>query len=490
MGIHQWKFSDRVDPNLICSVCREVFENPVRTPCGHVFCRQCVSEWLSFGNDNCPECRKVLKEIDVSPDRIIASLIGNLVVHCRNGKEQKQKWQLEENIFHKTMLQASSSSPPKSDTVCKEAQSHDTQEAHHKSDTNGTAISTLKGSPKSTEQDKNAVGHIEKRPKKKRRKTGPASASPSSCSGEAEVGANVDSTTLKKDRHNCHEKYDRQKITENGMCHVAEEDFCTWKGKYSELESHVQSCAYEKVVCTHNLFGCSFSGMRSALPDHLKHECIFEKVKHVLYAQKKELDETRNQLLELQNQHAHVETVLAAHTGSWLKEIEVGTKLDAKDKFGRWYEGTIIALHGENQVRVHFDGWNSNFDELIVRSAERLAPLHLHSIKRKNKRKAQRRFRDFEDGDIIDCKDTMGDWYESVVLDVKDNQVLIHYEGWPNVWDEWIDKSSSRLAPYRTHSLRVGVAHPRLLYTQQQQQQQQQAMLHQRHRPFVGRNWF
>ena len=115
-----------------------------------------------------------------------------------------------------------------------------------------------------------------------------------------------------------------------------------------------------------------------------------------------------------------------------------------------------------------------------------MAPLHLHSIKRKNKRKAQRRFRDFEDGDIIDCKDTMGDWYESVVLDVKDNQVLIHYEGWPNVWDEWIDKSSSRLAPYRTHSLRVGMAQARLLYTQQQQQ----AMHHQRHRHFISRSWF
>ena len=80
----------------------------------------------------------------------------------------------------------------------------------------------------------------------------------------------------------------------------------------------------------------------------------------------------------------------------------------------------------------------------------------------------------------------MGDWYESVVLDVKDNQVLIHYEGWPNVWDEWIDKSSSRLAPYRTHSLRVGMAQARLLYTQQQQQ----AMHHQRQRQFLSRSWF
>ena len=91
--------------------------------------------------------------------------------------------------------------------------------------------------------------------------------------------------------------------------------------------------------------------------------------------------ETKDKLEEINSQKTHLETVLAAHTGSWLKEIQIGTKLDAKDKFGRWYEGTIIAMHGNDQVRVHFDGWNSNFDELMVKSSERLAPLHLHSIK-------------------------------------------------------------------------------------------------------------
>ena len=259
------------------------------------------------------------------------------------------------------------------------------------------------------------------------------------------------------------------------------------------MENHVRTCKHEKVSCTHNEFGCAFIGKRFELETHLKCQCVFDKVKEILYSQKKELKETKDKLEETNSQKTHLETVLAAHTGSWLKEIQVGTKLDAKDKFGRWYEGTIIAMHGNDQVRVHFDGWNSNFDELMVKSPERLAPLHLHSIKRKNKRKAQRKFRDFEDGDIIDCKDTMGDWYESVVLDVKDDQVLIHYEGWPNVWDEWIDKSSSRLAPYRTHSLRVGAAHARFLYSQQQQQLQQQNLMRQNHHQnFVNRSrsWF
>ena len=200
MGIHQWKFSDKVDPNLICSVCREVFENPVRTTCGHVFCRQCVSEWLSFGNDNCPECRKALKEEDVSADRLIASLIGNLVVHCPNGKEQKQKQQMEENMLRNTMLQSSSSLPHKTATACKEAQSHSIQKAHQENGVNCTAVSRLKGSPKQAIRTTTSMVKLGNAQRRKGAKTGPASSSPSCSSGMAGARANIDSTTQKKKR--------------------------------------------------------------------------------------------------------------------------------------------------------------------------------------------------------------------------------------------------------------------------------------------------
>lgn len=33
------------------------------------------------------------------------------------------------------------------------------------------------------------------------------------------------------------------------------------------------------------------------------------------------------------------------------------------------------------------------------------------------------------------------------------DQVLIHYNGWPNRWDEWMDCSSPRIAPFRTRTL-------------------------------------
>jgi hypothetical protein len=53
----------------------------------------------------------------------------------------------------------------------------------------------------------------------------------------------------------------------------------------------------------------------------------------------------------------------------------------------------------------------------------------------------------------VDCCDSVGNWYEAVVIDVEEDQVFIHYEGWPNLWDEHISVQSSRLAPLRTHSV-------------------------------------
>mgnify|MGYP000919688386 FL=1 len=46
----------------------------------------------------------------------------------------------------------------------------------------------------------------------------------------------------------------------------------------------------------------------------------------------------------------------------------------------------------------------------------------------------------------------MGDWYESTIVEANEDQVLVHYENWSNIWDEWISRSSDRLAPLRTHS--------------------------------------
>jgi len=41
---------------------------------------------------------------------------------------------------------------------------------------------------------------------------------------------------------------------------------------------------------------------------------------------------------------------------------------------------------------------------------------------------------------------------EAQVIDIKDNKVYIHYNGWGTRWDEWIDMDSDRIMPFRYHT--------------------------------------
>ena len=42
---------------------------------------------------------------------------------------------------------------------------------------------------------------------------------------------------------------------------------------------------------------------------------------------------------------------------------------------------------------------------------------------------------------------------EAQVLNVRENQALVHYNGWGDRWDEWIDMNSPRICLFRTHTV-------------------------------------
>uniref|UniRef100_A0A7S2TIP1 RING-type domain-containing protein n=1 Tax=Lotharella oceanica TaxID=641309 RepID=A0A7S2TIP1_9EUKA len=44
-----------------CPICFELMENPVKTPCGHVFCLNCLQSMAKKDNFVCPSCRRDLK---------------------------------------------------------------------------------------------------------------------------------------------------------------------------------------------------------------------------------------------------------------------------------------------------------------------------------------------------------------------------------------------------------------------------------------------
>mmetsp|Transcript_36145 Transcript_36145/g.41158 ORF Transcript_36145/g.41158 Transcript_36145/m.41158 type:complete len:670 (+) Transcript_36145:136-2145(+) len=60
--------------------------------------------------------------------------------------------------------------------------------------------------------------------------------------------------------------------------------------------------------------------------------------------------------------------------------------------------------------------------------------------------------RSFQVGQWLDAKDTVGDWLEAQITKISDRRCYIHYNGWPNRWDEWIEMGSDRLAVFRTHT--------------------------------------
>nr|XP_006009591.1 PREDICTED: E3 ubiquitin-protein ligase TRIM39-like [Latimeria chalumnae] len=58
-----------LEDEMTCSVCQELFKDPVTLRCGHNFCRECVCEyWKEKTSQSCPICRA---------DSAISELITN-----------------------------------------------------------------------------------------------------------------------------------------------------------------------------------------------------------------------------------------------------------------------------------------------------------------------------------------------------------------------------------------------------------------------------
>lgn len=83
--------AQRLSRDLTCSICLDLFKQPVSLPCDHTFCHSCITNYWSGGgggagtrapgqpgtgsSGSCPQCRKVFPGHSYRPNRIVANIV-------------------------------------------------------------------------------------------------------------------------------------------------------------------------------------------------------------------------------------------------------------------------------------------------------------------------------------------------------------------------------------------------------------------------------
>ncbi|XP_056265048.1 E3 ubiquitin-protein ligase TRIM39-like [Pseudoliparis swirei] len=77
------------EDQFLCSVCLDVFNEPVTTPCGHNFCKKCITEhWNVSDRCQCPMCQEVFT---TRPDLRVNTFISEMVSQFRQSAKRKAR---------------------------------------------------------------------------------------------------------------------------------------------------------------------------------------------------------------------------------------------------------------------------------------------------------------------------------------------------------------------------------------------------------------
>ncbi|XP_076589144.1 E3 ubiquitin-protein ligase TRIM21-like [Chaetodon auriga] len=74
------------EDQLLCSICLDVFTDPVSTPCGHNFCKTCITEhWNIDVLCQCPNCKRVFS---TRPELQVNTLVCEMAAQFRQSAQQ------------------------------------------------------------------------------------------------------------------------------------------------------------------------------------------------------------------------------------------------------------------------------------------------------------------------------------------------------------------------------------------------------------------
>ncbi|XP_033982058.1 E3 ubiquitin-protein ligase TRIM21-like [Trematomus bernacchii] len=72
---------------FLCSICLDVFTDPVSTPCGHNFCKACITQhWDTKVPYQCPNCKKLFH---TRPELLVNTFISEMAAQFRQSAQQK-----------------------------------------------------------------------------------------------------------------------------------------------------------------------------------------------------------------------------------------------------------------------------------------------------------------------------------------------------------------------------------------------------------------
>uniref|UniRef100_A0A8D0CV70 Uncharacterized protein n=1 Tax=Sander lucioperca TaxID=283035 RepID=A0A8D0CV70_SANLU len=75
------------EDQFLCSICLDVFTDPVAIPCGHNFCKTCITKHWDINVPNqCPNCNKVFH---TRPELQVNTFISEMVAQFRQSAQQK-----------------------------------------------------------------------------------------------------------------------------------------------------------------------------------------------------------------------------------------------------------------------------------------------------------------------------------------------------------------------------------------------------------------
>ena len=147
----------------------------------------------------------------------------------------------------------------------------------------------------------------------------------------------------------------------------------------------------------------------------------------------------------------------------WRQHIEVGDRVDALFwPTGLWLRATVVDMDhryvpSRRFMKLTYHGVSEAFDIWTSRDSSSIAPVGSHAMFAKhgfNRKMADAYLLNWRSsmvrGTLIDAKDTMGNWYKSSIIDIKGDEIKVHYQGWKPRWDIWMNRNANDVAPVCT----------------------------------------